>query len=57
LRGRVIEPAHFWEIGDGSVSVNDLEEVFGSCGFTIQAKNKRFSRVFYALKINQTPSH
>jgi 2-polyprenyl-3-methyl-5-hydroxy-6-metoxy-1,4-benzoquinol methylase len=53
LRGNVIEPAHFWEIGDGSVSIDDLEQVFGNCGFTILTKTRCFSRIFYALKTNQ----
>jgi 2-polyprenyl-3-methyl-5-hydroxy-6-metoxy-1,4-benzoquinol methylase len=57
LRGKVIEPAHFWEIGDGSVSIGDVEQVFGKCGFTILTKTKRFSRIFYALKINQAESN
>jgi hypothetical protein len=56
LRGKVVEPAHFWEIGDGSVSINDLERVFDKCGFTVLTKTKRFSRIFYALKINQARS-
>jgi len=43
LRGKVIDPAHFWEIGDGSVSINDLEQVFCESGFTILTKSKRFS--------------
>ena len=54
LRGKVIEPAHFWEIGDGSVAIDDLEQLFGKCGFTILTRTRRFSRIFYALKINQT---
>lgn len=57
LRGKVIEPAHFWEIGDGSVSIDDLEQVFGKCGFTILTKTKRFSRIFYALKVNQAEAN
>lgn len=57
LRGKVIEPAHFWEIGDGSVSIDDLEQVFDKCGFTILTKTKCFSRIFYALKIDQAKSH
>jgi 2-polyprenyl-3-methyl-5-hydroxy-6-metoxy-1,4-benzoquinol methylase len=57
LRGKVIEPAHFWEIGDGSVSIDDLEQVFGKYGFTILTRTRRFSRIFYALKINQATSN
>jgi 2-polyprenyl-3-methyl-5-hydroxy-6-metoxy-1,4-benzoquinol methylase len=53
LKGKVTEPAHFWEIGDGSVSINDLEHVFCKRGFTILTKIKRFSRIFYALNVNQ----
>jgi len=57
LRGNVIEPAHVWEIGDGSVSIDDLEQVFCESGFTILTKAKRFSRIFYALELNQAESH
>ena len=57
LRGKVIEPAHFWEIGDGCVSINDLEQVFCKRGFTILTKTRRFSRIFYALKLNQAESY
>lgn len=57
LRGKVIEPAHFWEIGDGSVSIDDLEQMFGKCGLTVLTKTKRFSRIFYALKINQAEAN
>ncbi|UCD31451.1 MAG: methyltransferase domain-containing protein, partial [Desulfobacterales bacterium] len=57
LRGRVIEPAHFWEIGDGSVSINDLEQVFCKREFTILTKTKQFSRIFYTLKVNQAKSN
>ena len=53
LKGKVTEPAHFWEIDDGSVSINDLEHVFCKRGFTILTKIKRFSRIFYALSVNQ----
>jgi 2-polyprenyl-3-methyl-5-hydroxy-6-metoxy-1,4-benzoquinol methylase len=53
LKGKVTEPAHFWEIDDGSVSINDLEDVFCKCGLTILTKIKRFSRIFYALNVNR----
>lgn len=53
LKGKVTEPAHFWEIGDGSVSINDFEQELFKCGFTILAKMKRFSRIFYALSVDQ----
>lgn len=52
LRGKVTEPAHFWEIGDGYVSINDLEQELLKCGLTILAKMKRFSRIFYTLSLN-----
>jgi 2-polyprenyl-3-methyl-5-hydroxy-6-metoxy-1,4-benzoquinol methylase len=54
LRGNVTEPAHFWEIGDGSVSTNDFEQELLKCGLTIVSKMKRFSRIFYTLGVNQT---
>lgn len=52
LKGKVTEPAHFWEIGDGSVSINDLEQEFYKHGLTILTKRKRFSRIFYALSVD-----
>jgi len=54
LKGKVAEPAHFWEIGDGSVSINDFEQELFKCGLTIVTKMKRFSRIFYALSVNQS---
>jgi len=57
LRGKVIESAHFWEIGDGSVSINDLEQLFCKNGFAVLTKTKRFSRIFYALNVNQAESN
>lgn len=56
LKGKVTEPAHFWEIGDGSVSINDFEQELFKCGLTILAKLKRFSRIFYALGVNRVGS-
>jgi 2-polyprenyl-3-methyl-5-hydroxy-6-metoxy-1,4-benzoquinol methylase len=53
LKGKVTEPAHFWEIGDGSVSINDFEQELFKCGLTIITKTKRFSRIFYALSVNR----
>lgn len=49
LKNKVDEPAHFWEIGDGSVSTNDFEQELFKCGLTILVKMKCFSRLFYAL--------
>jgi len=53
LKNKVTEPAHFWEIGDGFVSINDFEQELFKCGLTILAKMKRFSRIFYALGVTQ----
>jgi len=54
LKNKVTEPAHFWEIGDGSVSINDFEQELCKCGLTVLTKLKRFSRIFYALSVDQT---
>ena len=56
LRGKVSEPAHFWEVGDGAVSFDDLEHEFYKHAFTIRTKSIRFSRIFYALDINRFES-
>jgi len=56
LKGNVTTPAHFWEIGDGYVSINDFEQELFKCGLTILAKMKRFSRIFYALGVNRVGS-
>ena len=53
LKRKVVEPAHFWEIDDGSVSINDFEQELFKCGLAILTKTKRFSRIFYALSVDQ----
>ncbi len=53
LKNKVTEPAHFWEIGDGSVSIQDFQQTLVECGLTILAKMKRFSRLFYDLGVNR----
>ena len=50
LKGKTTEPAHFWEIDDGSVSTADFEQALSACGLYVQSITKQFSRIFYTLK-------
>lgn len=52
LKNKITNSAHFWEIGDGSVSINEFEQQLLRREFTILTKMKRFSRLFYALGAN-----
>jgi uncharacterized UPF0146 family protein len=56
LKNKITSPAHFWELDDGSVSINDFEQELLKCGLTILDKMKRFSRIFYALGVNRVSS-
>lgn len=49
LRRKVVEPAHFWEIDDGSVSMAEFENTLKANRFMILTRRKCFSRLFYAL--------
>ena len=50
LRGKTTEPAHFWEIDDGTVSEATFEKMLKTCDLDIISKAKQFSRMFYTLK-------
>lgn len=54
LKRRVTEPAHFWELDDGRISTHDLELLFCENKLEILTKKKRFSKMFYALKKNES---
>ena len=53
LKNTINGPTHCGEIADGSVSINDFEQELCKCGLTVLTKLKRFSRIFYALSVDQ----
>ncbi|BBO73281.1 hypothetical protein DSCW_06980 [Desulfosarcina widdelii] len=56
LRRKVVTPSHFWEVDDGTVSMKRFEDTLRENHFSTIAKEKYFSRLFYALHINRATS-
>ena len=54
LKRKVTNPAHFWELDDGSVSTQDFEQEIYSNGIKILSKKNCFSRIFYSLDLGGT---
>src|SRR5262245_29513705 len=48
-RGEIVEPYHVWELDNGGITVESLEQELARHGFEIDRRDEAFDRRFYAL--------